>query len=254
MTTQLSRRFTLAALLALITGLTGCCSWYRHCHQVLIINQPQSQTVQIGSTVTFSVMAVKGPPYSTNGVSYQWQVNKTLLSGNLYWTNLSGVVATNSSVTIPNAQITDVGFYRVLVSGSPKIPSDPADLQVFSTTAGGTTVYGTPFASTGKGSCGTGKVYYHINYTNSPPSWGWAVINAGLTATCQNAGSRTDTKFEYLGSLFDQSCSPGSSVSVIMATTPPPTHTPSPRYIFTVYFTGTTAPPSPYPVLLTNLQ
>jgi len=243
-----------AGLSALVVVLAGCRGLFFR-HHVIIISQPQSQTVAMGTNVTFSVLAAKGPPYTTNGLSYQWQFNHTVLNGNLHWTNLTISGATNSSITITNAQTNDVGYYRVLVSGSPTTASDPAGLQVFSSTAGGVTVYGTPVVSGATGFCGGGTVHFHINYTNSPPLWGWGVISPTSVTSCENAGGRTDTKFEYLGlEAFDQKCTAGSLITVSMAKTPFPPHTPSSRYIFTLYFTDTTTPPSPYPVLLTNLR
>jgi hypothetical protein len=61
--------------------------------------QPQSQTVAQGSPVTFSVIATGTAP-----LSYQWQKNGSDISG-----------ATGNSHSLPAAQLSDAGTYRVIV-------------------------------------------------------------------------------------------------------------------------------------------
>ena len=71
-----------------------------------ITTHPQSQTVKLGSNVTFSVVATGTP---TPG--YQWQFNGSPISG-----------ATSSTYIRSNAQFADAGNYSVLVTniaGSP---------------------------------------------------------------------------------------------------------------------------------------
>jgi len=68
-----------------------------------IIGQPQSQTVQVGATASFRVVAQGLAP-----VSYQWYFNGTTL--------LAG--ATTSSLTFTNAQAGQSGIYSVTVSNS----------------------------------------------------------------------------------------------------------------------------------------
>jgi sugar lactone lactonase YvrE len=65
-----------------------------------IIVQPQSQTVDPGSSVTFSVTATGG-----TSLSYQWRFNGT---------NISGMTA--SSYTRTNAQTADAGNYSVFIT------------------------------------------------------------------------------------------------------------------------------------------
>lgn len=67
-----------------------------------ITTQPQSQTINVGSSVTFSVSA-SGDPAPT----YQWLKGSTTISG-----------ATTSSYSITNAQLTDAGSYSVTVANS----------------------------------------------------------------------------------------------------------------------------------------
>jgi RHS repeat-associated protein len=65
-----------------------------------ILTQPVSQTVAQGTSVTFSVTAQGVAP-----LVYQWYFNGTILSG-----------ATNSSLTIPNAQVANEGTNWVVVT------------------------------------------------------------------------------------------------------------------------------------------
>ena len=67
-----------------------------------ITGQPQSQAVNQGQSVTFSVIASGGAP-----LSYQWQFNGSDLPG-----------ATGQSFTLPPAQRTNGGPYSVLVTNA----------------------------------------------------------------------------------------------------------------------------------------
>ncbi len=67
-----------------------------------IITQPVSQTVNVGSTVTFSVTAT-----GTEPLSYQWYKDSSAISG-----------ATKSSYTINSVTTGDAGSYYVIVSNS----------------------------------------------------------------------------------------------------------------------------------------
>jgi len=104
---------------ALVAGLTGCCSlfWHPGCAPN-IVTQPHSQVALKGTSVTFSV--VTSP--STN-VYYQWQFNNVDIAG-----------ATSSSYTIPSVDFVNVGDYRVLVWGSPTNKSKTAYLSVYALT------------------------------------------------------------------------------------------------------------------------
>jgi hypothetical protein len=65
-----------------------------------ITSQPTNQTVFAGQTASFSVSASGTPP-----LSYQWRFNTTNLVG-----------ATNTTLILANAQLTNAGNYTVLVS------------------------------------------------------------------------------------------------------------------------------------------
>lgn len=67
-----------------------------------ILTQPQSQTVNQGATVSFSVVAAGSAP-----LSYQWKKNGTSIAG-----------ATTSAFTLVNVQAADAANYSVVVSNS----------------------------------------------------------------------------------------------------------------------------------------
>jgi probable HAF family extracellular repeat protein len=67
-----------------------------------ITTQPASATINIGATVTFTVIAQGAPP-----LSYQWQKNGANLTG-----------ATKPTLTINNATTASAGNYRVIVSNA----------------------------------------------------------------------------------------------------------------------------------------
>ncbi len=90
-----------------LPGTTGWGSTFAGRSTVLwtppsIIIQPSSQTVLIGTNVTFRVAAASSVP-----LTYQWNRNGNAISG-----------ATNSSYTISNVQLADAGQYTVTVFDS----------------------------------------------------------------------------------------------------------------------------------------
>ncbi|MBQ7589059.1 MAG: immunoglobulin domain-containing protein, partial [Verrucomicrobia bacterium] len=79
-----------------------------------ITTQPKSQTVNEGSSVTFSVAA------TGTGLSYQWYKGSSKISG-----------ATKATYTISSARSSDAGSYKVVVSnGSGSVTSSVATLKV----------------------------------------------------------------------------------------------------------------------------
>jgi hypothetical protein len=85
-----------------------------------ITTQPQSQSVNAGATVTFSVTAGPG------SLTYQWRKNGINLSNG---GNVSG--ATTSTLTLANVSSSDAGVYTVYVCGSSCcVLSQPAGLEV----------------------------------------------------------------------------------------------------------------------------
>jgi hypothetical protein len=87
----------------------------------VITNQPQSQTVAAGATVTFTVGAWTANVDPFSNLSYQWMKDSVAIPS-----------ATTSTLTITNAQYSDAGSYSVTVSniyeGGWVILSDPATL------------------------------------------------------------------------------------------------------------------------------
>ncbi len=124
----------------------------------VITAQPQNQTNLLGTTATFNVTAGGTAPYT-----YQWSWNGTNLIG-----------ATNSTLILPNIQLTQAGDYAVLVtnpvgatnSGAatltvvlpPTITQQPQSLSVLSYNSAGFTVAAT----------GTGPLTYHWRKNGTP--------------------------------------------------------------------------------------
>src|SRR5262249_37224571 len=82
---------------------------------VQIISQPQSQTVIISNSATFSVSVSGTPPFT-----YQWRFNGAPMPNQ-----------NNSTLQIASAQPSDAGEYRVQVQNSAGVAmSDPAILTV----------------------------------------------------------------------------------------------------------------------------
>ncbi len=69
----------------------------------MITSQPTNQTVPVGSTVAFTVTASGAPP-----LTYQWLFNLT--------NTIPG--ATNATLILPEVQMSNAGFYSVLVSNA----------------------------------------------------------------------------------------------------------------------------------------
>src|SRR5205814_2151169 len=78
--------------------------------------QPVNQAVVQGQTATFSVAAYGDAP-----LSYQWSFNGSALAG-----------ATNSALSLPNAQTNNAGNYSVLVANAwGSVTSSVATLTVY---------------------------------------------------------------------------------------------------------------------------
>ena len=86
----------------------------------VIISGPESQTVQVGSPVLFTVEA------SGQDLIYQWQHNGSNIAG-----------ATSSGLALANVQLTDAGTYTVVVSNAGGSVSSSASLSVTTGSHGG---------------------------------------------------------------------------------------------------------------------
>ncbi len=81
----------------------------------VVVTQPQTTCVLAGQTATFTISGL-GP----SSVSYQWQFNGVNIAG-----------ATSTSLSVPNAQLTNMGNYHALVSnGAGSTQSQDAGLGV----------------------------------------------------------------------------------------------------------------------------
>lgn len=78
---------------------------------ISIITHPQTQTINGGSSVTFSVTATQDS--ITGTLSYQWQRS---IDGGSTWFNVSG--ATSNSYTFATSNSNNGNKYRVLISGT----------------------------------------------------------------------------------------------------------------------------------------
>lgn len=261
MTKHISRFTSLAAVTVTAVILAGCCSLAKFC-KVLIIQQPQSLTVNQGQNATFSVLAVKGgSSWTTNGLTYQWQVNTTVLDGNKNWVNLTN--ATNPSITIMSVQLANVGYYRCLVDDP--VPSEPASLQMMGSGGSTITVYGTPVAKVKSASGCPGSYKGYVHYTNNGA--GFQIVDRHVVASGANSDPvGNSAKIEYYGyQASDTGCSNNTANVITIRTnsmtpmppgsvTVPPPAIPSSHYRFSLYFKQTPIPSGPYPLILNNFQ
>src|SRR5438552_14087011 len=97
---------TRAAMAGLLTSLIGCkCVGPVQVSsdgRLVILQEPQSQTVLTNSPVSFSVIAMHIGPPATNAIAYQWRFNGGVITN-----------ATNSTYSIASAQFSNVGEYDV---------------------------------------------------------------------------------------------------------------------------------------------
>lgn len=108
-----------------------------------ITTQPASQTVTVGSSVTFTVAAS-----GTGPLSYQWRFNGGAISG-----------ATSASFTIASAQTSNAGNYSALVTNSAGSATSALATLTVNTGGGGNAKYNlTGFATRSPGTTGGGIV------------------------------------------------------------------------------------------------
>jgi len=131
--------------------------------QPVITTQPVSQTVSLGASVTFSVIAT-----SPNPIGYQWQFNGTAIN-----------LATGAALTLGAASASQAGSYTAyvydIVGG---VTSNPATL----------TLIGTPVISGSLTATAYGQTFpflYTITAANSPTSFGATGLPPGLSVDTQ---------------------------------------------------------------------
>jgi hypothetical protein len=237
----------LFAIVALLC-LAGCCCFTKGCHQIAIINQPAGLTVGFDQPASFSVLAIESTSLKTNGLTYKWQHNNTILDGDLYWKDIPE--ANGTSYNIGKTRLSDLGFYRVLISIEDlkiTLSSDPAELHLTSaprisndTTV--TTVYGTPQKKAATIPSCPGSYYGVVKYIN-----GWLVADTNK-ACAVNDTNRTDTAVDALGLGTGQEQPPCTNKNCLIF------QPKNPKYFFDVYFLKTNLSTGAYPVILSNFK
>jgi hypothetical protein len=151
-----------------------------------IVTSPVSQSVALGTSVTFSVTASGAAP-----LSYQWRKNSTAISG-----------ATSASYTISSAAATDAGNYDVVVSNSAgSATSAVASLTVTTSTGSGLSAQATAaanafLATLSASQQATAKIDFSVTnarrWSNLPAALsGRNGINWGSLTTAQQTAART---------------------------------------------------------------
>jgi len=201
-----------------------------------IISQPEDQMVYFDSNATFTVT-------TENADGYQWLRNGNPIAGQ-----------TNTSLTLTNCGINDVGFYSCnLFKDIEVVPTRSATLTVFTNSVDPQTgvdpvvVFGPPvFSSGGSGTC-PGPYAGYVNYKKTiAQGWGWAPDTTnGNTVFFATDTNRTDTKVQYVGKLGDNGCA-----QTLVTVPNPPVST---VYRFTIYFTNN-VPMNAYSIVLDGFK
>jgi len=195
-----------------------------------ITAQPADRDVPLGGGTVLTVQ-------SSNADSFQWLRNGVVLDGE-----------TNSSLTLANVGVNDVGYYSCSVlKGYEVVPSRTATVTAYRATGGGMiTVFGLPVVSGGggSGSC-PGPYAGYLNFVKpASQGWGW-VPTAGVTLHTATDTNRTDTKIVFGGKLGDSGC---AQTTVVL----PEPH-PSSKYRFTIYFPNN-VPTNSYGITLSGFD
>jgi len=161
-----------------------------------ISTQPVSQTVSVGSTATFSVVAAGTAP-----LSYQWKFNGANLSG-----------ATGPALSIANAQAANAGSYTVTVSNSAgSVLSNAATLTVNSVvTAPAITTQPVSQAV----NAGSNVTFSVVASGSAPLAYQWKLNGVNLSGATSSALALTNVQSANAGSYtVSVSNSAGSVVS-----------------------------------------
>ena len=132
-----------------VTGANGCVGSGNTGAAVItvtpvatITTQPTNRSICVGANTSFTVV-----PNTTNGTTYQWQLNTVLAPGAPVWTNITngGVYggATTATLNVTGATSAMLGYsYRVLVNGfcGGNLTSTAATLTVVTPTGGTVTL------------------------------------------------------------------------------------------------------------------
>lgn len=227
-----------------------------------LADPPEDQAAFVGESVTFAAEPKFGD------MSFQWVRQ---------WPDRDEVFMgeTNSSLTLANVGIADVGLYicmvtkgdqiqltraaslTVYVGAAPrKVTKSSLNIQMTTTTqlmsaqssyGGGTlTLFGPPVFSNGsQGSC-PGSFVGYVNFTKTvAQGWGWSPSTNTTVHTVTDT-TRTDTKIQYVGKYGDAGCNQTS------VTIPHPTY--SPKYRFSIYFPNNVPSTNAYPITLVGFD
>lgn len=220
------------------------------------MDAPEDQAVFIGEHATFEVEPRVGD------LKFQWVRQ---------WHDHDEILAgqTASSLTISNAQISDVGRYLCAVSQGEQIQltrsaslnvwvysslstsgksdtrTQTQSLTTLSASSGTVRVFAAPVLAGGNsGSC-PGAYAGYVSYTKTvSQGWGWAPT-AGTALHTATDDNRTDTKVQYLGKSGDLGCNQTS--------VPVPHPTASLKYRFTIYFPNN-VPTNAYAITLSGFD
>jgi hypothetical protein len=201
-----------------------------------IIVQPVDQMVYTGSNATFTVTA-------QNADGYQWLRNGNPITDQ-----------TNTSLTITNCGVNDVGYYSCNVFKEIEtVPTRSASLMIYTSSIDPQTgvdpvvVFGFPLSGNGGSGTCPGKYAGYINFTKtSQQGWGWAPDTSnGNTHFIASDTNRPDTKIQYGGAYGDNGC---GQTGIAVASPAM-----SPVYRFTIYFTNN-VPTNAYPITLDGFK
>ena len=201
---------------------------------------PEDQCARLGEPATFT--APEGP----EGTTYQWvRVRRGSLAP------MPG--ETGRTLTIAEATLKDVGFYRCYVTTPAKeeltrpasliLAAPPVgDQGVAALSGNACTIYAATVDSSGSsGSC-PGSYVGYVSYTKGATEFGWAP-DPGVTPRVATDNERSDTKVKYTGkNIGDYGC---GQTSVTLPNQPA-----SPKYRFMIYFSTTVPTSDAYPLTL----
>ncbi|MGB9334334.1 MAG: immunoglobulin domain-containing protein [Candidatus Acidiferrales bacterium] len=166
-----------------------------------ITTQPANQTVNVGQTATFSVVASGTPP-----LTYQWQENGSAISGatSASYTTPPTTAADNAStfrVVVSNAAgNTPSGTASLTVQSPPSITTQPASVTVtagqtanFSVAAAGTSPLSYQWQKNGANISGATSSSYTTPATNTSDNGATFVVNVSNPAGSISSGAATLT-------------------------------------------------------------
>lgn len=171
-----------------------------------ISSQPASLTNNAGGNPTFSVTAAGTAP-----LKYQWYFN----------TNATLVNATNTSLPLSNVQLSDAGYYRVIITNSSgSVTSSSALLTVWQPPA----ISAPPAGVT---NVAGGGAAFSVTASGTPTpayQWRFATANiAGATASAINYSQlRASQSGSYTVVITNSAGAVTSSVAVLLVTNPLP--------------------------------